>query len=86
MASTGFEASNGERQLQQERSLPSRVSATNDGEVEKAVPDSPTDSNSWKPAYDSTHRRLKSRHIQLIGIGGYGVVLTILHRCGELSV
>lgn len=25
---------------------------------------------SLKPSYDETHRKLKSRHIQLIGIGG----------------
>lgn len=26
--------------------------------------------NMFKPHFDSTHRKLKSRHIQLIGIGG----------------
>jgi len=32
---------------------------------------SPSDSESQlKPIYDSTHRKLKPRHIQLIGIGG----------------
>ena len=25
-----------------------------------------------KPLYDNTHRKLKPRHIQLMGIGGYG--------------
>lgn len=27
--------------------------------------------DSRKPLFDNTHRRLKPRHIQLIGIGGY---------------
>lgn len=32
---------------------------------------SPSDNESQlKPIYDSTHRKLKPRHIQLIGIGG----------------
>lgn len=30
----------------------------------------PRDSDSLKPTTDSTHRKLKPRHIQLIGIGG----------------
>ncbi|EHY55765.1 general amino acid permease agp2 [Exophiala dermatitidis] len=32
--------------------------------------DVPSDSDSIKVGYDSTHRKLKPRHIQLIGIGG----------------
>lgn len=28
------------------------------------------DAESLPPSYDNTHRRLKARHIQLIGIGG----------------
>jgi yeast amino acid transporter len=31
----------------------------------------PDDSDDLKPVYDTTHRKLKPRHIQLIGIGGY---------------
>ena len=32
---------------------------------------SPGDDDSLKPVFDNTHRKLKPRHIQLIGIGGY---------------
>ena len=32
---------------------------------------SPISDDSDKPLIDSTHRKLKPRHIQLIGIGGY---------------
>jgi amino acid permease len=35
------------------------------------------DSDLFKPRYDHTHRKLKSRHIQLIGIGG---CVDVLHR------
>lgn len=35
-----------------------------------ALADVPSDSDSIKVGYDSTHRKLKPRHIQLIGIGG----------------
>ena len=37
---------------------------------EEASPYSPRDSDELKPSYDFTHRKLKPRHIQLIGIGG----------------
>ena len=37
---------------------------------ETGMPYSPRDSDELKPLYDSTHRKLKPRHIQLIGIGG----------------
>lgn len=40
-------------------------------EVDENLRYSPDDGNSLKPVYDSTHRKLKPRHIQLIGIGGY---------------
>ena len=36
----------------------------------EAMPYSPDESDSLKPRIDSTHRKLKPRHIQLIGIGG----------------
>ncbi|KAI4164765.1 MAG: hypothetical protein LQ342_001740 [Letrouitia transgressa] len=39
-------------------------------EVDENLRYSPDDGNSLKPVYDSTHRKLKPRHIQLIGIGG----------------
>lgn len=82
MASTAFDATKGGMRMQDEGSPVGRVSAMNDREVEKAILDSLTDRLSSKPAYDSTHRRLKSRHIQLIGIGGYAYVPTIMH-CSE---
>lgn len=37
----------------------------------EALPYSPSGDDSLKSRIDSTHRKLKSRHIQLIGIGGY---------------
>ena len=36
-----------------------------------ALPYSVADDEALKPRVDSTHRNLKPRHIQLIGIGGY---------------
>jgi hypothetical protein len=44
------------------------------GEPEAARPYSPGGGSSLQPVYDSTHRKLKPRHIQLIGIGGYVVL------------
>jgi len=43
-------------------------------EPEAARPYSPGAGSSLQPVYDSTHRKLKPRHIQLIGIGGYVVL------------
>ncbi|KAL8859432.1 MAG: hypothetical protein Q9178_004110 [Gyalolechia marmorata] len=65
MASTGFESHNGEK-------LGTFAgSATKDVEADvPAMPGTPSDSLSLKLGSDNTHRRLKSRHIQLIGIGG----------------
>jgi hypothetical protein len=37
---------------------------------DEALPHSPGDDDSLKPVLDYTHRKLKPRHIQLIGIGG----------------
>lgn len=37
---------------------------------ESEVPHGPEDLDQFKPHLDKTHRRLKPRHIQLIGIGG----------------
>ena len=34
------------------------------------LPYGPDESQDLKPIYDSTHRRLRPRHIQLIGIRG----------------
>ncbi len=41
------------------------------GAEEAEGPYSPGGSVELKPVTDSTHRKLKPRHIQLIGIGGY---------------
>ena len=40
------------------------------------------DSNEFKPVFDSTHRKLKPRHIQLIGIGGYAGFQTFITGIG----
>lgn len=37
---------------------------------EAAIPYSARSSDELKPRFDDTHRKLKPRHIQLIGIGG----------------
>ena len=43
-----------------------------DGTGDEVRPYSSASDDSRKPLFDNTHRRLKPRHIQLIGIGGYG--------------
>ncbi|KAL8854609.1 MAG: hypothetical protein Q9221_000644 [Calogaya cf. arnoldii] len=71
MASTGFEAHDSEK-----LGIPgSRGPLTLNVEADEklpvnAMPGTPTSSVSLKLGSDNTHRRLKSRHIQLIGIGG----------------
>ncbi|KAI4214603.1 MAG: hypothetical protein LQ351_003020 [Letrouitia transgressa] len=76
MASTGFEAAaHSEKPPYKDSSLFGRSQA-GDGfpkgplEADENLRYSPDDENSLKPVYDSTHRKLKPRHIQLIGIGG----------------
>ncbi|KAI4207906.1 MAG: hypothetical protein LQ348_000404 [Seirophora lacunosa] len=57
MAASGFEARNGEKKLPA-----SRTSVAIGGEVDEAVPYAPNDgadSDSLKPVYDYTHRRLR---------------------------
>ncbi|KAI4229687.1 MAG: hypothetical protein L6R36_000603 [Xanthoria steineri] len=71
MASTGFEA----HQSEKLGTTGSNGSLIQDVEADKSVPvnampASPSSSVSLKLGSDNTHRRLKSRHIQLIGIGG----------------
>lgn len=71
MASTGFEA----HQSEKLGTTGSNGSLVQDAEADKrvpvnAMPASPSSSVSLKLGSDNTHRRLKSRHIQLIGIGG----------------
>ncbi|KAL8672908.1 MAG: hypothetical protein Q9168_002662 [Polycauliona sp. 1 TL-2023] len=71
MASTGFEAHNSEKleTFSSKTSLPRNTEADERLPVDVG-PDSPSSSVSLKLGSDNTHRRLKSRHIQLIGIGG----------------
>lgn len=72
MASTAFQARNSERlgTFASKGSLSQDVGADEKLPV-NAMPGSPASSVSLKLGSDNTHRRLKSRHIQLIGIGGY---------------
>ncbi|KAL8636774.1 MAG: hypothetical protein Q9226_009213, partial [Calogaya cf. arnoldii] len=74
MASTGFEAHNSEKlgTSGSRGPLPLDVEADEKLPV-NAMPATPTSSLSLKLGSDNTHRRLKSRHIQLIGIGGPGI-------------
>lgn len=63
MASTGIDQSGGK--------WPANETATAYGAKSEATNPMPYSSNdSLKPVYDYTHRKLKPRHIQLIGIGG----------------
>ena len=73
MASTGFESHDGEKLGTFARPATKDV----EGDV-PAMPGTPSDSLSLKLGSDNTHRRLKSRHIQLIGIGGYALLLGIM--------
>ena len=42
---------------------------------------------SFTPIHDNTHRRLKPRHIQLIGIGGYeSLLIELSPRNGDGAV
>lgn len=50
---------------------------------DEAIPYSPGDEDFLKPSIDSTHRKLKPRHIQLIGIGGF--VEAILHSPSRIG-
>ena len=79
MASTGFEAHNSEKlgTFGSKTSLPRNTEADERLPV-NVGPDSPSSSVSLKLGSDNTHRRLKSRHIQLIGIGGYGALFSIM--------
>ena len=57
-------------QAQVERLSSTPIDGENDREASVAYASTETRSNVSKPYNDETHRRLKSRHIQLIGIGG----------------
>ena len=64
MASTGFSLY--DRGHASEKSLPRQTV------IDESTANyySSNESGDLKPVYDSTHRKLKPRHIQLIGIGG----------------
>lgn len=71
MASTAFDMKDAHHRgsiTRSEKSLEDRTDRMN--RAEQAIPYSSSE-NSLKPIYDDTHRKLKPRHIQLIGIGGY---------------
>ena len=79
MASTGFQVRSSERL----GTFSSKGSLSQDVEADEklsvnAMPGSPASSVSLKLGCDNTHRRLKSRHIQLIGIGGSVPLLGII--------
>lgn len=50
---------------------------------EEAMPFPHQVGNSLKPVHDQTNRRLKPRHIQLIGIGGYLHYCLMLQPCAQ---
>lgn len=50
------------------------------GMDDEARPSSSNHDESVKPLIDSTHRKLKPRHIQLIGIGGFVAILLLPPR------
>lgn len=73
MPSTGPESPSGVK-----RKLEGRPSAVKDVEVHDSYPPySTSPAGSLQVVHDNTHRRLKSRHIQLIGIGGYAFEVTL---------
>ena len=72
MASTGFERpsyNDATRKQKELADISPSDTQKDERDAEDAIPYSP-DRSDLKPVYDSTHRRLKPRHIQLIGIGG----------------
>lgn len=68
MASTGFTRKQSDVEGEKHRYDSSPIARGVDDTY--AEPYSPRDSEELKPVYDDTHRKLKARHIQLIGIGG----------------
>ncbi|MCJ1308155.1 hypothetical protein MMC25_001807 [Agyrium rufum] len=70
MATTGF--SPNEKTLEKKGSESSSSIPPKASETPSGIPyEGPYETeNEFKPVYDSTHRKLKPRHIQLIGIGG----------------
>lgn len=71
MASTAFDMRDAHQRGSIARSEKSAKDETfGVSRAEQAIPYSSSE-DSLKPIYDDTHRKLKPRHIQLIGIGGY---------------
>lgn len=73
MASTGFEHHGAAetRSTKSNEKYAYDETAMARGVDDEALPHSSGDDDSLKPIFDNTHRKLKPRHIQLIGIGGY---------------
>lgn len=66
MTTTGFsKPGTTDSSNMEESAIPNNIKT----DAELAMPYSASD-DSFKPAIDTTHRKLKPRHIQLIGIGG----------------
>ena len=84
MASTGFHRSSDSASLHSTANEKPPIDETpiargvKDEEDGGAVRYGSSDEDESKPLYDSTHRKLKPRHIQLIGIGGFVDVLLAL--------
>ncbi|KAL8953067.1 MAG: hypothetical protein Q9222_001060 [Ikaeria aurantiellina] len=84
MATTALESPKSEKRMEQEYILQEKLSPGTGVQADEAIPYSPPDEHSLKPVYDDTHRKLKSRHIQLIGIGGVVQVrYSLLLPCGK---
>ena len=68
MAATGF--SPHKSSLDEKIALESKRVDRQNSDEENVAPYSPPSPDESKVRYDHTHRKLKPRHIQLIGIGG----------------
>ena len=78
MSSTGFEKPGSRQPSDMEKTTTTSPmdfkDRTPDQDAETAIPYTSSD-DSLKPAIDTTRRKLKPRHIQLIGIGGWVFLL-----------
>ena len=84
MASTASELRRGPHRgsiARSEKSIPTAYRVRADS----SLPDTYSD-DSLKPINDDTHRKLKPRHIQLIGIGGYANRLALNSRAQNADV
>lgn len=74
MASTGFESGDGAERTHHGKEMLDEKQIFDETPIAYGVHDSeahPPYDSTEKLVQDSTHRKLKPRHIQLIGIGGY---------------